>query len=152
MQEFMIGQRWVSAGELHLGIGMVLDVEFRTVNVIFPATGETRVYAKQTAPLSRVLFTEGDFVTDHEGRELEVIRTEQHDGLMIYHCVDTEGESVRLTEGKLNNFLTLNQPLQRLINGQIDKNKWFELRARTQKMMGLLSQSRLQGLTGCRTS
>ena len=30
MQQFTIGQRWVSAGELQLGVGMVLEVEFRT--------------------------------------------------------------------------------------------------------------------------
>jgi len=152
MQQFMVGQRWVSAGELHLGIGMVLDVEFRTVNIIFPSTGETRVYAKQTAPLSRVIFAEDDAISDQNGSEMQVVEAEQHDGLMIYHCIDESGEKIRLTEGKLNNFLSLNQPLQRLLNGQIDKNKWFELRARTQKISSLLSQSSLQGLTGCRTS
>ncbi len=148
----MVGQRWVSAGELHLGIGMVLEVEFRTVSIIFPATGETRVYAKQTAPLSRVIFAAGDTVSDQDGREMQVLEVEQHDGLMIYHCQAEGTENIRLAEGKLNNFLTLNQPLQRLINGQIDKNKWFELRARTQKIGSLLAQSNLQGLTGCRTS
>ena len=50
MHQFAVGQRWVSAGELHLGIGLVLEVEFRTVSIIFPATGETRMYAKQSAP------------------------------------------------------------------------------------------------------
>ena len=152
MQEFTVGQRWVSAGELQLGIGMVLEVEFRTVSIIFPATGETRIYAKQTAPLSRVSFAIGDQVQDQQGNDLLVDDVEQHSGLLVYHCSNEAGETIRLSEGKLNNFLKLNQPVQRLLNGQIDKNKLFEIRARTQKILSLLAQSPLQGLTGCRTS
>lgn len=152
MQQFSIGQRWISAGELHLGIGLVLEVEFRTVSIIFPSTGETRVYAKQSAPLSRVLFEVDDLVSDQQGREMRVERIEQHDGLLTYHCVDDEGQPIRLTEGKLNNFIKLNQPAQRLLNGHIEKNKWFELRARAQKILSLLAQSNLMGLTGCRTT
>ncbi len=152
MQDFTIGQRWVSAGELQLGIGMVIEVEHRTVSIIFPATGEVRVYAKQSAPLSRVSFSEGDVISDQDGRELRVESVEENKGLRVYHCVDGEGRTVRLSEGKINNFLQLNQPLQRLLNGQIDFNKWFELRARTRKITSLLAASDLQGLTGCRTS
>jgi ATP-dependent helicase HepA len=152
MHEFTIGQRWVSAGELHLGVGLVLAVEHRTVSIIYPATGETRVYAKQSAPLSRVAFAAGDAISDQDGREMEVDEVEQHSGLLIYHCTTPEGDKVRLSEGKLNNFLKLNQPAQRLVNGQIDHNKWFELRARVQKIASLLEQSPMHGLTGCRTS
>lgn len=152
MHQFAVGQRWVSAGELHLGIGLVLEVEFRTVSIIFPATGETRMYAKQSAPLSRVLFTVGDHITDQDNRELLVEEVESRSELMYYHCVDKSGHKVRLSEGKLSNFLKLNHPLQRLLNGQVDNNKWFELRARTQKITSLLTQSSMQGLTGCRTS
>ena len=152
MQQFSIGQRWVSAGEIHLGIGMVLAVELRTVSIIFPATGETRVYAKDSAPLSRVQFAPGDVITDQNGCPLDVIEVEDQNGLLVYHCINEAAQPVRLSEGKLNNFLSLNQPLQRLLNGQIDRNKWFELRARTQKNLSLLGQSPLQGLTGCRTS
>jgi ATP-dependent helicase HepA len=152
MQDFTIGQRWVSAGELQLGIGMVIEVEHRTVSIIFPATGEVRVYAKQTAPLSRVSFSEGDVIRDQDDRELRVVSVEENRGLRVYRCVDAEGTELRLPEGKLSNFLQLNQPLQRLLNGQIDYNKWFELRARTRKIASLLAGSDLQGLTGCRTS
>ena len=42
MQEFVIGQRWISAAELQLGLGMVIETEHRTVSIVFPATGETR--------------------------------------------------------------------------------------------------------------
>ncbi|MCZ6722784.1 MAG: hypothetical protein O6938_02580, partial [Gammaproteobacteria bacterium] len=62
MQEISVGQRWISAAELQLGIGMVVEVEHRTVSIIFPATTETRIYARQGAPLSRVRFAPGDWI------------------------------------------------------------------------------------------
>ncbi len=152
MRQFTIGQRWVSAGELHLGIGLVIEVDFRTVSIVYPASGETRVYMKQSAPLSRVLFDVGDRISDHDGREMVVEKVLEQAGLVTYQCTDEQGQAVRLGEGKLNNFIRLNQPLQRLLNGQVDHNKWFELRARSQKILSVLAQSTLQGLTGCRTS
>mgnify|MGYP006863491211 CR=1 FL=1 len=91
MQQFTVGQRWVSAGELHLGVGMVLEVEFRTVSIIFPATEETRIYAKEGSPLSRVEFSVGDRISDHIGREMMVEEVEQKADLYIYHCVDDAG-------------------------------------------------------------
>ena len=54
MQDFVIGQRWISAAELQLGLGMVIEIEHRTVSIVFPATGETRIYARADAPLTRV--------------------------------------------------------------------------------------------------
>ena len=53
VQDFIPGQRWVSSAELSLGLGLVVGVEQRTVTLVFPACGETRTYARQTAPLSR---------------------------------------------------------------------------------------------------
>ena len=84
MHQFTVGQRWVSAGELHLGIGMVIEVDFRTVTIIFPATGETRVYAKQIAPLSRVEFASGDQINDQEGRNLVVQEVPAHVGVAAH--------------------------------------------------------------------
>ena len=50
MQDFVIGQRWISAAELQLGLGMVIEIEHRTVSIVFPATGETRIYARALMP------------------------------------------------------------------------------------------------------
>ncbi|MCP4386840.1 MAG: hypothetical protein GY802_00970, partial [Gammaproteobacteria bacterium] len=67
MQDFVIGQRWISAAELHLGLGMVIEIEHRTVSIVFPATGETRIYARADAPLTRVRFREGDWIEKQNG-------------------------------------------------------------------------------------
>ena len=56
-----IGQRWLSDAETELGLGMVIEVNPRTVTILFPKSEETRVYARQNAPLSRIRFTETEF-------------------------------------------------------------------------------------------
>ena len=61
MAEFIPGQRCISDAELQMGLGTILTVEDRTLTVLFLATGETRTYAKQTAPLTRVMFSIGDW-------------------------------------------------------------------------------------------
>ncbi len=74
MQDFVIGQRWISAAELQLGLGMVIEIEHRTVSIVFPATGETRIYARADAPLSRVRFRAGDWIERQDGEVLQVVQ------------------------------------------------------------------------------
>ncbi len=152
MQEFVIGQRWISAAELHLGLGMVIEVEHRTVSIIFPATGETRIYARADAPLTRVRFREGEWVEKQTGENLQIVEITEAAGLIVYHCLDEHGARVDLPEGRLSNFLQLNQPAERLLNAQIDRNKWFSLRCRTREIANRLQQSPVYGLAGSRTS
>ena len=59
-----IGQRWLSDAETELGLGMVVEVNPRTITILFPKSEETRVYAKQNAPLSRIRFNIGDTIKD----------------------------------------------------------------------------------------
>jgi len=152
MQEFVIGQRWISAAELHLGLGMVIEIEHRTVSIIFPATGETRIYARADAPLTRVRFREGDWVEKQSGEILQVMQITESAGLIVYRCEDEQGNAVDLPEGRLSNFLQLNQPAERLLNAQIDRNKWFSLRCKTREIANRLQQSAVFGLAGSRTS
>jgi len=152
MQEISVGQRWISAAELQLGIGMVVEVEHRTVSIVFPATTETRIYSRQDAPLSRVRFNSGDWIQNQQGDELKVVDIDESTALIVYHCEDRAGRVVQLAEGKLNNYLQLNRPAERLLNGQIDRNKWFTLRCNSREIANSLSQSPVYGLAGCRTS
>ena len=152
MQEFIPGQRWISVAETQMGLGTVLSVEHRTVTVLFMATGETRTYARETAPLTRVQFVPGDTVIDADGNAMTVERVEEHDGLFTYSGRDESGQPAQISESQLNNFMQLNRPTERLFNGQIDRNKWFELRHETLQHLNRLTHSDLRGLTGCRTS
>ena len=153
MQTFSPGQRCISDAELEMGLGTILSVEGRQLTVLFLNTGETRTYAIQTAPLTRLIFVPGDTIKSHDGRSLTVIAVEESDEfLLTYHCRDADGTEVALPEGELDNDIQLNGPIERLFNGQIDKDKWFEIRYQTLQQLHKLSHSDLYGLIGCRTS
>lgn len=152
MDLFIPGQRWISASELHMGLGTVLETDHRSVTIVFLATGETRIYAKATAPLTRVRFEAGDSVMSHEGWSLNVEAVEDVDGLLIYRGTRDDGVREELREGDLDNFIQLNRPTDRLFSQQIDQNKWFELRYQTLQHINRLTHSPVRGLGGCRTS
>lgn len=151
-KEAIIGQRWISDTELQMGLGTILAVDHRTVTVVFLATGETRVYAKQTAPLTRVRFSAGDCIISHEGLGMMVDHVSEQDGLITYHGLGENGKRTEIPEAQLDNFIQLSQPVDRLFSGQIDQNKWFELRYETQQQVNRLAHSSLFGLSGTRTS
>ena len=153
MQEFIPGQRWISEAELQMGLGTVLESDFRTVTLIFLASGESRTYARESAPLTRMVFSAGDTINSKEEWQLLVSSLDELDGLISYHGkrLDT-GEPAVLKEINLDNFIQLNRPAERLFSGQIDKEKWFKLRYATLEHVNRLAHSDLRGLTGCRTS
>lgn len=150
--DYIPGQRWISNTELQMGLGTVLTVDQRSVQILFLATGETRTYARQTAPLTRLQFSVGDSVRSHDDWILHIDSVEEKDGLLTYIGTDEQGQSRRLEEGQLDNSMRLSRPGDRLLNGQIDKPKWFELRHQTRQYQSRLSESRLHGLIGCRTN
>ncbi|MCW8874583.1 MAG: RNA polymerase-associated protein RapA [Gammaproteobacteria bacterium] len=152
VREFVPGQRWISGAELQMGLGTVLCSDRRTVTILFLATGETRTYAKQGAPLARAEFFPGDCVPSHEGWQLRIASVREENGLLIYSGHDEQGRPAELPEGELSNFIQLSRPGERLFNGQIDSDAWFSLRDLAQEARQRLSRSDLRGLCGGRTS
>ncbi len=152
MQEFVPGQRWINDAQLHMGLGSVLKTDFRTVTVIFLATGETFVYSKESVPLTRVRFVVGDHIITHEDIALEVTDVSEHQGLITYSGRDQSGQIHQLDESLLSYFIQLNRPSERLFNGQIDRDTWFELRYQTRKLQTQLAYNPLRGLIGGRVS
>jgi ATP-dependent helicase HepA len=152
VHDFIPGQRWISDAELKMGLGTVLGTDHRTVTVFFPASGEQRVYARQSAPLTRVQFNAGDEVAAQEGWSLTIETVEEHDGLLTYIGRRDDGVLDVLPEGQLNDLIQLSRPTERLFTGQLDADKWFELRYETLQQLNRLGHSELRGLTGARTS
>jgi len=152
MAEFIPGQRCISDAELQMGLGTIIKVDERTLTVLFMATGDTRIYAKQTAPLTRVLFAAGDTICSHEDIRITVKEVTESHGLITYSGFDADGVRYQFEEAELNNFIQLNRPSERLFNGQIDKDSWFELRYQTLYHKNRLARSDLYGLLGSRTS
>lgn len=152
MTDYIPGQRWISSTELEMGLGAVLQSDLRTVTILYPATGESRTYAKETAPLSRVLFTKGDEVRSQEGWSCSVETVNEAEGLITYVGLNDQGEKAELHESDLDHHMQLNRPTDRLYGGIIDQNKWFDLRYQTLIHANRLAHSNLRGLSGCRTA
>ncbi|MEM8237016.1 RNA polymerase-associated protein RapA [Morganella morganii subsp. sibonii] len=151
---FTLGQRWISDTESELGLGTVVSVDARMITLLFPATGENRLYAAADAPITRVMFNEGDTVTSHEGWQLSVTAVEESDGLLTYtgQRTDTGEDNVRLREVFLDSKLTFNKPQDRLFAGQIDRMDRFALRYRARKFLSEEYRRATSGLRGIRAS
>jgi len=152
VQAYIPGQRWISDAELQMGLGTIISTDERTVTVLFLASNETRVYSQQTAPLTRVRFSQGDDVPSHEGWQLTVDSVTEENGLLLYKGTKEDGTKAELNESELDNFIQLNRPVDRMFTGQIDKDKWFELRYETRLHSQKNANSDLTGLIGARTS
>lgn len=148
--EFALGQRWVSSAEPALGLGLVIDISGRHVVMAFPAADEQRSYALQTAPLSRVMYREGESLEDGDGHAFTVTGSTEHSGCLIYEVVDADGNSRSLAEAKLNSHVHFSNPRSRLLTGQLDKPSRFALRYETQLHQGRLQASKVRGLLGAR--
>ncbi|TRY32948.1 RNA polymerase-associated protein RapA [Aliiglaciecola sp. M165] len=149
--DFAVGQRWLSNTESELGLGTIITVNQRTVEILFPAIGETRTYAPASAPLTRVTFDVGETVSCHAGWKMLVERTSHHQGMLTYHGKrEDNGESVELKETFVDHHFQLNQPQQRLLAGQVDEPKWFEIREKCINHQYQHATSDLLGFVGAR--
>ncbi|WOH39368.1 RNA polymerase-associated protein RapA [Thalassotalea fonticola] len=150
---FFLGQRWISDTESDQGLGTVVDLAGRFVTILFTATGESRQYAIKDAPLTRVVFNEGDVVPSHEGFSITITAVVENNNLYTYtgHRVDTN-EIVDLKEMMLDHFIKFNKPHDRLLNGQFDRLDWYQLRKTSLNFQYQQQQSELTGLVGGRVS
>ena len=152
MPPFLPGQRWLSETQTELGLGLVTACEGRRVTILFPATGETRLYAQDNSPLSRVRFQPGERVRVPGGEDLLVTAIEEREGIYFYVCEDPAGQPCRLAETRLDPQLPLNRPRQRLLAGRLDRDVWFDLRHETWRRGVAAAASPIQGLAGPRIS
>lgn len=152
MNDFISGQRWISNTESELGLGLILEVAFNRVTVLYLATGAKRIYAQDNAPLTRVKFAVGDVIESTEEVKIKVKKVSQQQGLLTYIGTDEDGETVAIEEIDLNHHLQFNKPQERLFNGQFDPSAWFSLRYETWRKLKQHQQSPIKGLQGGRTS
>ena len=150
--EFAVGQRYLSDTESELGLGVVIDVDDRCVHILFPQSEETRVYAKNSAPLSRVVFKVGDTIYDQDGKSYTVNAVDEVMGVLKYGVDEHEGgtASKGIMETRLAANITLAKPLERLLAGRIERGDWYELRQDILRMQSALAGHPLKGLMGAR--
>ncbi|XEG67291.1 RNA polymerase-associated protein RapA [Edwardsiella tarda] len=151
---FTLGQRWISDTESELGLGTVVALDARMVTLLFPATGENRLYARNDSPITRVMFNPGDTITTHEGWQLCIEEVQEQDGLLTYigkRC-DNDETPVAVREVLLDSRLTFSKPQDRLFAGQIDRMDRFALRYRARKYQSEQFRLPTSGLRGMRAS
>jgi ATP-dependent helicase HepA len=130
------GQRWVSDSEPELGLGIILDGSHGRVEIVFPAAGEQRCYAIDTAPLRRVKFQPGDRITTHEGLETTVDQVREESGLRIYETASGE-----VTEAQLADSMCFSKPDERLFGGKLDDPGEFDLRGEALRRRAAMRRS-----------
>jgi len=151
---FTLGQRWISDTESELGLGTVVAIDSRMVTVLFPATGENRLYARNDSPITRVIFNPGDTITSHEGWQLDVDEVKTDNGVVSYigTRTDTGETGVQMREVMLDSKLVFGKPQDRLFAGQLDRMDRFALRFRARKYQSEQYRLATSGLRGMRTN
>ena len=147
---FAIGQRWISETENSLGLGMITDLDFRSVTLHFPATDETRIYAVAQAPLTRIALNKGEQLHHQTGWQGEVLDVQEMNGLLFYLVKNAQGEDIIVNEKELSPIISFSQAKDRLFSSQIDRSEHFALRYQTLLHQQAQFQSPLRGLRGNR--
>lgn len=150
MMSFAIGQRWISETENSLGLGIITDLDFRSVTLHFPATDETRIYAVAQAPLTRIVLNKGEQLHHQAGWQGEVLDVQEMNGLLFYLAKNAQGEEIIVNEKELSPIISFSQAKDRLFSSQIDRSEHFALRYKTLLHQQAQFQSPLRGLRGNR--
>jgi len=139
------GQRWVSETEPELGLGIMLNVEFKRVEVMFPAADERRQYALESAPLRRVVLKPGESLETHNGDVLEIDEVLEVDHLLVYLCGGRE-----VGEDRLSDTMSFSRPEDRLLGGRVDDLNTYDLRVEALQRQCDVLKSPVRGFVGGR--
>jgi ATP-dependent helicase HepA len=152
MTDFALGQRWLSETETELGLGIIQHIDYRLVTVYFPACEEERTYARNNAPLARMIFAAGDSITTAKGEQLRVAAVREVENVLIYRaCPEDVPAAMQLVpESQLGHQLDLRTASDRLFAGQLDTSGWFSLRHAAMQAQDQLARSPVRGLMGPR--
>ena len=135
----------MSSSEPELGLGTVVQAAENRVHLLYPATGEMRMYAAGNAPLKRVQFQTGQEIEDHEGKRRIVASVREEDEVLTY-C----GDGWELPEAHLSDRMVLQGPEDRLEGRHFDEASVFALRRRALEMTHQWRHSSLCGFLGGR--
>ncbi len=149
--DFVVGQRWLSNTEVDLGLGIVMGVDKRTVNIHFPAANQERTYATNQNALTRLLLEQGDEAMHADGWTLIIESVVEQDDLVCYKGTRVDsGKSATLVEVALDHRLRIHQPQKRLFLAQLDHPRWFDTRLTCWQKQYELASSDVMGLIGAR--
>jgi ATP-dependent helicase HepA len=116
------GQRYISNAEPELGLGTLIRIEGRSVQVLYATAGVLRQYAAHSAPIARAEFRVGQKVMG-KGISLVIDRIDDADGLLVYH-----GGGKSLNEAELDDTQAISRADERLVSGRVDRADRFDFR------------------------
>ncbi len=145
---FVQGQRFMSETEPELGLGIINEVESKTVQILFLASGEKRTYGIKGAPVKRVVFQAGDDIILRNGEKHIVQSFDVVDGIIRYL---TNSKNF-VDERELSDAISFNKPEERLFSGESDSLDLFNLRFKTYQMQKNWKTSRARGFLGGRVA
>lgn len=145
MQRTVPGQRWISTSEPSLGLGIVVSAADGRAEFRFPAAGQTRLYAMESAPLVRVRFKPGDRIEDRTGQGMTVAEVAEDGGLLKYRHDGGE-----LCESRLADSLGFATPGDRLLAGVCGDFRDFDLRRQSLEWNQRIRGCVTRGLRGAR--
>jgi ATP-dependent helicase HepA len=145
MRAFRVGQRWTSDAEPELGLGTLVAVEERHVEIAFEASESRRRYATATAPLRRARFRVGDLVQTRTGSRSRVRGIEEEGGLVTYLA-----DVGPIPEGELSPIASVDGPAERLDRGDLESSRAFELRQEAFRHLHRIRTSAVRGFAGAR--
>ncbi len=141
---FVPGQRWISNAEPELGLGTVVRLDGRTVQVLFATAGVLRHYAMHAAPLARAEFRVGQKISGQK-RSFVVESVSSDDGLIRYHGADD-----MLSEAELDDAQPISRADERLLSTRVDTPDRFDFRRQALARRADAMRSPAFGLAGAR--
>jgi len=148
--KFAIGQKWTSEMEPELGVGQIIKQDFRTITLLFPVSGEQRIYnSKGEPPLIRYFLKPGDKATSVKGVSLFVEEVVKQDDLLFYKSKDKVISEALLVFKQQNEDSSV-RILERLFAKNYSSNFDFCLRERAAKLRGVWKSSIARGMLGPR--
>jgi ATP-dependent helicase HepA len=143
--KFAIGQKWTSYAEPELGIGQIIKQDFRTISLLFPASGECRTYSsKGDPPLKRYVLKIGEKATSVKGASLFVEEIAEENGLLNYKSKDKSISEAQLNF-KSQSSDSPSEIFDMLLEKKFSSNFDFCLRESAAKLRGIWKSSMARG-------
>ncbi|MEP7097207.1 MAG: RNA polymerase-associated protein RapA [Dokdonella sp.] len=141
---FVPGQRWISNAEPELGLGTVVRIEGRNVQVLFTTAGVLRHYAMHAAPLARAEFRVGQRIAGQK-HDFVVERISETNGLLSYH-----NGGYTLPESELDDAQPISRADERLLSARVDAPDRFDFRIEALTRRAHAMRSPAYGLASAR--
>ncbi|WP_097035360.1 RNA polymerase-associated protein RapA [Fibrobacter sp. UWT3] len=158
MKMFKPGQRYVSQSEPELGLGVVSEVQGRTVKFVFPLVGQVRLYRVDNAPVERFILQPGETAKNEKGLSFSVESVREDGDLVVY--VGRGGREIKeadLTAKQMARPSDLFRSLTKIGAGSKSdilsedvSSKAFERRRRAMELSCMWKSSPVRGMIGPR--